>query len=182
MRYFILAFVVLANMSCSDKYNLTAQQKADLIIAIDAMYVKDQEPRLMLTETDSIFGLGNNAFGMPVHKKKALLGDKYNAYQYKKDSLWEVIKKNDEVNTQQLIEITKKYGFPNNKRLGVYKAKAYWIFVHSPRVYFDEVRQLIQSEFKAGRLSEYEKEYIFWHLNGRKDMPPRSGKNGEAVW
>lgn len=151
MKCAILAFVVLLSMSCSDKYHLTANQKVSLISTIDAMYVKGQSLRLMLAKTDSVFGLGNHAFGVTIQKKKALLGNKYNAYKHKKDSIWTVIKKNDEINTQQLIDITKKYDFPNNKRLGVYKSKAYWIFVHSPSTYFNEVRQLIESEFKAGK-------------------------------
>ena len=40
----------------------------------------------------------------------------------------------------------------------------------------------INGEFEAGRISEYEKEYIFWHIHGRKGLPPMSGKNGEAIW
>lgn len=182
MRCIILAFVVLVNVGCSTTYKLTASEKKYLITTIDSMYVKDQAPRLMLVETDSIFGLGNNAFSMTTAKKKAILGAKYDAYKNKKDSIWAVIKKNDAINTPHLINITKKYGFPNNKRLGVYKSKAYWIFVHAPSKYFNEIKQLIQSEYDAGRLSEYKKEYIFWHIKGRKGMPPRSGKNGEAIW
>ena len=80
------------------------------------------------------------------------------------------------------LQSQKKYGFPNNKRLDVNKSKAYFIFVHSPRNYFDEIRTLMNREYENSRISEYEKGYIFWHLDGRKGMPPMSGKNGEAIW
>ncbi len=78
--------------------------------------------------------------------------------------------------------ITEKYGFPNNKRLEIYKSKAYFIFVHSPSQFFPEVKALILKEYNQGRISEYKKEYIFWHINGRKGIPPMSVENGKAIW
>lgn len=111
-----------------------------------------------------------------------VLGDRYGEYKRKRDSLWEITAGVDETNTLRLIAITKKYGFPNNRRLGRYKSKAYLIFVHSPHKYADEIRDLIEGEYEKGRIDEYKKEYIYWDLNGRRGMPPMNGKNGEAVW
>lgn len=106
----------------------------------------------------------------------------YESYCYKIDSIWEEMKALDRTNTIQLLEITKKYGFPGNERLGVYKAKAYMIFVHSGSEFFSEIRKIIQKEFELKNISEYQKEYIFWHLNGRERMPPMRGENGEVIW
>ena len=99
-------------------------------------------------------------------------------YTFKNDSLKDVMDKIDEYNTKRLIEITEKYGFPSNYRLKVYKSKAYLLFVHSPTKYFPKINLLIEKEFEAGRISEYCKEYIFWHTKrNRSGLPPISGKN-----
>jgi len=72
----------------------------------------------------------------------------------------------------KLINITKKYGFPNNTRLGEYKSKAYLLFVHSPRYFFPVIDTLVEKEYEAGRISEYKRKFIKWHLDGRNGLPP----------
>lgn len=47
------------------------------------------------------------------------------------------------------------------------------VFVHSDKIYFDEIKELIIEELKKGNISDYEKQYIFWHLNGRENRLPR---------
>lgn len=98
------------------------------------------------------------------------------------DSIWGVMKKNDVTNTEKLIDLVNKYGFPSNERLGVHKAKAYMIFVHSPSSYFNKIRELINVELAEGRITEYKKDYIFWHLNGRNGMPPKVSKDGRTTF
>ena len=144
------------------------------------MYEIDQSKRFYLKQIDSIYKLSNFSF-VNMKRKKEILGSRFEKYKISVDSNWVVIKQCDLLNTKKLIEITNKFGFPNNKRLGVYKSKAYMIFVHSPPQFFDEIRFIINEEYNKKRISEYKKEYIFWHLNGRKGMPPRSGKDGKAV-
>ncbi|WP_339887484.1 hypothetical protein [uncultured Flavobacterium sp.] len=149
---------------------------------IDIMAENDQKDRLALYNLDSIYKQDRFTTMKSMAIKKELLGLKYDEYQYKIDSLWIEIKKKDEVNTNKLIEITKKYGFPNNKRLKVYKAKAYFIFVHSPRNYFEQINEIVEKEYSETRMTEYEKEYIYWNSKyERKGMPPMCGENGEAI-
>lgn len=42
--------------------------------------------------------------------------------------------------------------------------------------YFDEIKNIIELEFKKKHISEFEKDYIFWHLNRREGVPPRNKK------
>ncbi len=166
---------------CSKKQELSIKDKSHLINVIDTMYELDQANRLHLYQIDSIYNLDNLAF-MNLKRQKKILDSSFEQYKKSIDSTWGIINHYDSINTKKLIAITNEFGFPNNKRLGVYKSKAFMIFVHSPQKFFPEVRSLITKEYNYQRISEYKKGHIFWHLNGRNGMPPRSGKNGEAVW
>jgi len=174
--------IILILASCSNKYHLNKHEIKLLNKEIDEMAENDQKSRLVMYNLDSIYKQDRYTTMKPKQIKMQLLGTKYEEYQHKIDSLWFEIKQNDEYNTKKLIEITKKYGFPNNKRLGVYKSKAYFIFVHSPREYFEQINELVEEEYTKSRMTEYEKEYIYWHTKyERKGMPPMCGKNGEAI-
>ncbi|HET8810000.1 MAG TPA: hypothetical protein VFM65_07030 [Flavobacteriaceae bacterium] len=72
----------------------------------------------------------------------------------------------DDKNIKRLIAITEKYGFPGMESLG-HDIPIFVIFVHAAPEYFEEVRKLIEKEYKRGNVSEFEKDFIFWHLNGR---------------
>ncbi len=166
----------------SQNYKLTDAQKKFLNKTIDSMYYLDQSNRQAFDDINSLYGVPENFDMRGSIKQKKVLGVKFNSYRKTIDSLWVIIKRNDSLNTKKLIKITKKYGFPSNQRLSVYKAKAYFIFVHTPRKFFKEVEQLIDEEYKNKRISEYQRAYIFWHLHGRGRMPPARGENGEVIW
>ena len=185
-KVFFVTTIILAIISCSSKYHLDEKELKILNSEIDLMYENDQSTRLYFDKIDSIFGIDKRN-NLEMHKsssQKSFLGEeKYQAYKFKSDSLWKVIHQIDEYNTRRLIEITEKYGFPSNQRLNVKKSKAYFLFVHSSSKYFERINTLIEKEFDEGRISEYCKEYIFWHTKrNRKGMPPMSGKNGEAIY
>jgi hypothetical protein len=179
-RVFCLLFPLL--ISCSNKYHLNRNEILFLNKEIDEMYDIDQSPRLELFKIDSIYKLEQFTYMKPKQLQMELLGVEYLHYKNKIDSLWIEIRKNDTINTIKLLKITERYGFPNNKRLNVYQSKAYLIFVHAPRSYFDPINEIIEKEYSESRISEYEKEYIFWHTKyERKGMPPMCGENGEAI-
>jgi tRNA(Leu) C34 or U34 (ribose-2'-O)-methylase TrmL len=186
MKTFLVLLCFLALMvSCkagSNIYDLSIQDKMYLNSVVDSIYELDQSSRYGFDKIDSLYRMEKGFMMKRAFGGKEKLGDEFENYNRKIDSIWDYLKIIDDSNTRELIAITKKYGFPNNKRLDVNKSKAYFIFVHSPRNYFDEIRTLINREYENGRISEYEKGYIFWHLDGRKGMPPMSGKNGEAIW
>lgn len=181
MKILLLLFIALS-FGCDDNYNLDENDKKILNQEIDSIYALDQNVRLSFFEVDSIYKLEKFFYMQPKSKKIEVLSDLYDDYQKKIDSLNELMKSNDFTNTERLIEITKEYGFPSEERLDVYKAKAYMIFVHSPREYFHEIVSLVNKETNEGRINDYQKEYIFWHINGRKGMPPMMGPDGEVIW
>ena len=170
----LIILLVFFVFSCNKpkKYSFSKKEKEILTATIDSMYKLDQGIRSKMSDLDSVYGLNSNPY-------EALNN---NVYRFKNDSLWDIAHKIDEENTKKLIEITKTYGFPNNKRLGVYKSKAYLIFVHSPKEYFSVIDSLITEEFEQNRISEYKKEYIFWHTRGRNGMPPMAGKKDEVIF
>lgn len=175
----LLSFIILG---CSKNKELSQQEKTMLIRVVDSMHDIDQEVRLAHYKLDSLFGLKKTFFINNKKIKQEVLGSKFESYEKSVDSIWVLMKENDKTNTKLLLELTDKFGFPSSERLGVYKSKAYWIFVHTPSEDFEAVERVINEEFELGRISEYKKEYIFWHLNGRNGMPPRLGSNGEVIW
>ncbi len=181
----LLFFLFLNMSSCNEKvksYDLTGSEKTYLKRVIDSMYELDQGVRHGFGKIDSLYGL-EDGFMMKRHfEGQERLGNKLEDYNKQIDSIWSVLKQNDSLNSRLLINLTKQYGFPNNKRLDVYRSKAYFLFVHAPKQHFEEITTLINKEYEAGRISEYKKGYIFWHINGRKGLPPMNGENGKAIW
>ena len=179
---FLITSVFFGLVSCKSKYHLNKNELFQLNSEIDKMAENDQKDRLALFDIDLIYNQEQFTYMKSKSMKMDLLGTKYDEYQFKIDSLWTEINKNDEINTIRLIEITSRYGFPNNRRLKVYKAKACFIFVHSPKNYFEQINEIVEKEYSEYRMTEYEKEYIYWHTKyERNGMPPMCGENGEAI-
>ena len=179
------SFFLLVSFSCSSiKKSLNKGDRTFLNKTIDSMYVIDQNIRYATSEIDSIYKVDRKSNGKYLfeREKKEKLGNKYFEYKKLQDSVLSMRKKIDSLNTEKLLFITKKYGFPSKDRLRAKKASAYLIFVHSHRDYYLTIKNLINSEYKAKRISEYEKAYIFWHLNGRNQMPPRLAKDGSVIY
>lgn len=147
---------------------------------VNIMYNRDQSIRSALLHNDSLFGM-NLERGFILNKKK-FLGNRFQVYQKKRDSLVAIMLEIDEENTNRLIDITSKYGFPSMRRLNEKKAKAYFLFVHSQKHHFERIRKLLDTEYQSNRISEYEYAYIQWHLNGRGSAPPMMGKDGKVVY
>ena len=183
-KFTILLLVLTCLFSCKNKYDLSTSEIELLTNEVNEMYERDQGIRNELTKLDSFYGVDRktNGYFLSTKDKKDLLKEEYAEYNYKRDSIWEAIHPIDDANTKQLISLTKKYGFPSRERLKVKKAKAYFILVHSDRQYFDEIRSLIEQEYEAKRISEYERAYIFWHLDGRQGMMPSLGENGKVTY
>jgi len=182
MKKIAILLLLFSLFHKSHAQQLSKTEKKTLNKTIDSIYHLDQSLRLLLMKLDTTYNIGMGEGQILPYKVKEQLKDRYSSYKKTKDSIWNAIKINDVKNTERLIAITKKYGFPNNKRLGVYPSRAYFIFVHSPRNYFKEIEELIEKEFKESRISEYEKAYIFWHTGGRKGSPPQLGKDGKVIY
>lgn len=178
---FIVILVLFVSCNHQNK-TIPENKKEQLIKIIDSIYALDQSSRQNFNKLDSRYGMESNFWMASRALKKQKLGSQYSEYQADLASLKALMNNIDDSNTKLLIGITKKYGFPTNHRLGVYKSKAYFIFVHAPKKYVEEIRELINDEYQYKRLNEYKKDYIFWHLNGRKGIPPMAGPNGSSVY
>ncbi|SEB41451.1 hypothetical protein SAMN04489761_0566 [Tenacibaculum sp. MAR_2009_124] len=179
----LFIFLVLV-ISCGTVKTLTTQEKTQLNKVIDSMHFLDQKHRHNLIAVDSKYKVDrkNNGGKFLTQKaKRKKLGDNYKNYQKSKDSIKSLVDKTNESNTLLLLDLTKKHGFPSRERLKVYKSSAYFIFIHSPKKYYSSIKEVISKEYKEKRISEYEKAYIFWHINGRGGTPPRLGKDGTIL-
>jgi len=95
----------------------------------------------------------------------------------KNESFAKKQKRIDAKNTKELIKIVKEHGWVTSKSLGCdEKFRTVLIFRHAPEKYWKHVRELIEKEKKAKRISEYEYFVIDNHLKGR---PPISKKHSD---
>ncbi len=181
LKIILIFAVLMVIFGCDNQYHLSQKKKEKLITIVDSLFEIDQGSRNKLSIPDSIYSLEEGTYMNLPQVLRDSLGVDYDNYKKSFDSLIALMKESDITNTEKLIEITEKYGFPSAKRLGVNKSKAYMIFVHTPKIYYPRVESLVLKEYEQSRMSEYEKEYIFWHIKGRKGLPPMAGKNGEAI-
>ena len=184
IKFLILAVLLVTITSCTkNKYNLTVADKAYLNKTVDSIFDLDQNVRLHFNTIDKKYNVNKNTFSKTEDFKRRYLDSlTYPIYQKSIDSVWSILKINDSLNTKLLIDLTKDYGFPNNRRLGVQRSKAYMIFTHTANYYKKEVEGLVNKEHEAGRMIEYKKEYILWHIRGRNGLPPASSPKGKAIW
>ena len=185
LNTFLFISLVLMFACSSTKETLSMQDQTILKSMIDSMYNLDQKHRHSLINIESKYKVdikSNNGIFLNPKAKKKKLGEKFSSYQKSKDSIRDIIQETNNSNTKLLLSLTEKYGFPSKKRMEIKAASAFFIFVHSPKEYYPKIRDIINSEFKEKRISEYEKAYIFWHIDGRKSMPPRKQKDGSVTY
>ncbi|MBU2927478.1 hypothetical protein [Winogradskyella psychrotolerans] len=73
----------------------------------------------------------------------------------------------DKHNTEQLIELTKEYGWISGERIDCPNLETWLIFRHADPKYFNEISALIEQEHNAKRLSSWHYKLIKNHINGR---------------
>ena len=86
----------------------------------------------------------------------------------------------DALHTERLIAITKKYGFPSVVRIKKYYKKEFAdeefnpliLFVHSPKKYSEDLKELMLNEYKIGNINQCAYGYALWHFSGRKNFQP----------
>ncbi|MEM6516000.1 MAG: hypothetical protein AAF688_07435 [Bacteroidota bacterium] len=76
----------------------------------------------------------------------------------------------DNQNTELLIDIVKKTGYPNENNT-VCEKYAGMIFRHSQSKYFDEIKPLIEVELKKGNINKATYDFFIDHINGRPFDP-----------
>ncbi len=86
----------------------------------------------------------------------------------------------DALHTERLIAITEKYGFPSLARIKKYYKKEFAdeefnpliLFVHSPKKYREDLKELMFNEYKIGHINQCAYGYALWHFSGRKSFQP----------
>lgn len=93
--------------------------------------------------------------------------------QKKYDSIMSLQIIEDNKNTELLLDIIEQRGYPNKSNCDCDESLKWLIvFRHSQIKYFDEIRIVIEQEYKAGRLPEKKYKLFLDHINGRtgKDL------------
>jgi len=183
MKIFPLKTLIIAclfplyTFSQMERDSLLLTDINELVHELKFMYDYDQVIRKYKTyqtfdesEIDSIESLNDSLKRKEVSRRK--ISPKVRKKIWKEYTIPFDIK-----STERLIEITKKYGFPSIKRLKKYYKKEfigvfnpYILFVHSPTKYFDEIKEIMKTEFEKGIINKCEYGHLLWHLNGRNDF------------
>lgn len=168
MRFFfiIIGFLFATGLSQSCKEKQLTEKKGlnrkELIAEVKKLYFDDQKDR-------RIIGVLEDECVPDSLLRSPHLLDKET--QLAVDVIYQQQSAIDDKNTERLIRLTKKYGFPGMKHLN-HDVPVFLVFVHSKIKFYKEVRELIKKEYQAGRVSKFERDFIFWNLNGSKGIPP----------
>ena len=179
----LILLSLLSNLVCSqnEKDELLKKDIEILVEEMEFMYGYDQTLREYTifksfdkSETDRVENLPDSLRIKEISKRN-----------FKSDSLGSHIFKNyinpkDEEHTKRMIEITKKYGFPSLNRIKKYYDKPfidpefnpYIILVHSPKKYWDELKDLMKRELDENIISKCTYGHLLWHFTGRKNFQP----------
>lgn len=114
--------------------------------------------------------------------------------KFESDSIGKLIWKKyinpmDAEHTKRMIEITKKYGFPSVERIKKYYEKEFIdpefnpliIFIHSPRKYWVELKELMLKEYQNGIINQCQYGYALWQFTGRKSFQPMLDNGFEMI-
>ncbi|WP_430409992.1 hypothetical protein [Kordia sp.] len=183
MKKIILLLLVLASCKTAKKLN-----NSELCDVLSNLHLQDQfyrgmqeleDPFFMVL--DSLMDINNLsrseyaklpqneqlAFGKIARK---IADTKPKISKAEEDSLMVLQKELDYKTTEKLLEIVKKYGFPDTEKLECENyAAPFLIFGHAPKKYWKEIDKVIEKEKLANRIGEGDYKYIKWHIGGRKD-------------
>jgi hypothetical protein len=184
MKLKLLIFSILLSntiYSQSAKDSLLQKDINVLVEEMEFMYGYDQTMREYTifktfdkSETDRIENLPDS-LKFEEKKKRKFESDSIEKLIWKK-----YINPMDAEHTERMIEITKKYGFPSIERIKKYYKKEFVdaefnpliIFIHSPKKYWEELKELMLIEYKTGIINQCQYGYALWQFNGRKSFQP----------
>ncbi|EDP94823.1 hypothetical protein U8527_07885 [Kordia algicida OT-1] len=83
------------------------------------------------------------------------------------DSVWVLQRKLDDSNTEKLLKLTKKYGWLSDERVNCPKLNIWLLFRHSDKKYYKEILQVIEKEYNAKRLNDFQYKLIKDHVTGK---------------
>ena len=167
------------------------QKDIDILVEeMEFMYGYDQTMREYIifktfdkSETDRIEILSDSLRILEMKNRK-FVSDSIGKLIYRK-----YINPMDAEHTERMIEITKKYGFPSIDRIKKYYKNEFVdpefnpliIFIHSPKKYWDELKELMLNEYKNGVINQCQYGYALWQFTGRKSFQPMLDNGFEMV-
>lgn len=180
---FLLSFFLFTTLSFSQsaKDELFKQDVALLVEEMEFMYGYDQLLREYMifksfnkSETDSIEILSDSLRSISM-KERRFVNDSLGKMIYR-----DYINPKDAVHTARIIEITKKYGFPDVKRIRQHYDKEfsdpefnpYILLVHAPKSSWEELKLLMKNELEEGRIDRCTYGHMLWHFTGRSSFQP----------
>tara|TARA_B100000378_G_scaffold276363_1_gene274142 strand:- start:5860 stop:6480 length:621 start_codon:yes stop_codon:yes gene_type:complete len=184
MKYKILILsLFLGNIiySQTEKDSLLKKDIVALVEEMEFMYGYDQTMREYTvfktfdkSETNRLENLSDSLRVEEV-KKRSFESDSI------KNLIWrKYINPMDAEHTERMIEITKKYGFPSIKRIKKNYNKDFVdpefnpliIFIHSPKKYWEQLKELMLKKYKNGTINKCQYGYALWQFTGRKSFQP----------
>ena len=184
MKSKLLIFSILLSntiYSQSAKDSLLKKDINVLVEEMEFMYGYDQTMREYTifktfdkSETDRIENLPDS-LRVEEMKNRKFVSDSISKLIFRK-----YINPMDAEHTERMIEITKKYGFPSTERIKKYYNKEFVdpefnpliIFIHSPRKYWDELKELMLNEYQNGVINQCQYGYLLWQFTGRQSFKP----------
>lgn len=163
----MLSFLLLSCQPQETKKQMTGDE---LISKTEVLYYKDQKWRRTVTSLITSQNEKRTHENSRPKTERGKLADRL---------IWkDIIEIEDNKNTEELIELTNKYGFPGMDRFDI-KFPVCLVFVHSSREYFPEIIAIVNREYLLGNMNDWEKDYILWHVERNRDpiyLPnPKSG-------
>lgn len=182
-----LKLFIITIFFCNSVYSQISKDslfKRDIEILVEEMefmYGYDQTMREYTvyktfdkSETNRIESL-SDSLRIQEMKKRKFVSDSIGDLIYRK-----YINPMDAEHTERMIEITKKYGFPSTERIKKYYDKEFVdpefnpliIFIHSPKKYWNELKELMLKEYENGIINQCQYGYALWQFTGRKNLQP----------
>ncbi|MFA8433198.1 MAG: hypothetical protein ACEPOZ_01660 [Marinifilaceae bacterium] len=175
----LLTFVTLLSFDQMSKDSLLRSNIDILVEELEFYYGYDQTLREYGIFKSFDKSETNRIENLPDSIKSKILFER----EFKSDSLGKIIFRDyinpmDARHTARMIAITQKYGFPSVKRLRKYYTKEFKdeefspliLLIHSPKKYWEELKELIKVELEAKRINRCQYGYLLWHFNGRSDF------------
>ncbi|MDX1774015.1 hypothetical protein DFR65_104196 [Oceanihabitans sediminis] len=191
-----LKLLIFSILLCNSIYSQSAKDsllQKDINVLVEEMefmYGYDQTMReytiyktFNKSETDRIENLPDSLRIQEMIKRK-FVSDSISKMIYKK-----YINPMDAEHTERMMEITKKYGFPSTERIRKYYKKEFVdpefnpliIFIHSPKKYWDELKELMLKEYQNGIINQCQYGYALWQFTGRQSLQPMLDNGFEMV-
>lgn len=179
----LLPFFLFTSLifSQANKEDLFKQDLDALIEEMEFMYGYDQLLREYTiyktfdkSDTDRIESLPDSLQNEE-RKKRQFVNDSLSTHIFRN-----YINPKDAEHTARMIEIIKKYGFPDRKRIRKYYDKEFSdpdftpfiLLIHAPKEFWEELKILSREELEEGRIDRCTYGYLLWHLTGRQSFQP----------